>query len=64
MYLASLVTTQIDVELATVQRKLPDHDIVGLQLYSVRTFHITLSPPRYIRAGRDPLKTSSIPKPI
>ena len=55
MYLTSLVTTRIGVELAAVQRKLPDCVIVGLQLYSARTFHVTL-PPRYIRAGRDPLQ--------
>ena len=56
MYLTSFVTTRIDVELAAIQRKLPDCDVVGLQLYSVRTFHVTL-PPGYIRAGRDPLQT-------
>ena len=56
MYLTSFVTTQIGVELVAVQRKLPDPVVVGLQLYSARTFHVTLSP-RYIRAGRDPLET-------
>ena len=56
MYLTSLVTTLIGVELATVQRRLPDCVVVGLQLYSVRTFHVTMSPPGYIRVGRDPLK--------
>ena len=55
MYLTSFVTTRIGVELAAVQRKLPDYIVVGLQLYSARTFHVIL-PPRYIRAGRDPLK--------
>ena len=55
MYFTSLVTTRIGVELAAVQRKLTDCVVVGLQLYSARTFHVTLSP-RYIRAGRDPLK--------
>ena len=45
MYLISTVTTRIGVELATVQRKLPDCIVVGLQLYSARTFHVTLSPP-------------------
>ena len=44
MYLTSLVTTQIGVELATVQRKLSDCVVVGFQLYSARTFHLTLSP--------------------
>ena len=57
MYLTSLVTTQIGIELAAVQRKLPDLVVVGIQLYSARTFHVTLSPPGYIRAGRDPLQT-------
>ena len=42
MYLTSLVTSRIGVELAAVQRKLPDR-AVGLQLYSARTFHVTLS---------------------
>ena len=34
MYLTSLVTTRIGVALATIQRKLPDRVVVGLQLYS------------------------------
>src|SRR6185312_385417 len=42
MYLISLVTTRIGVELVAVQRKLPDCVVVGLQLYSARTFHVTL----------------------
>ena len=42
MYLTSLVTTRIGVELAAVQRKLPDRAVVGLQLYSARTFYVTL----------------------
>ena len=33
MYLTSLVTTRIGIELAEVQRKLPDCVVVGLQLY-------------------------------
>ena len=56
IYLTSHVTSRIGVELAAVQRKLPDLVVLGLQLYSVRTFHVTLSP-GYIRAGRDPLQT-------
>ena len=44
MYLTSLVTTRIGVELAVVQGKLPDYVVVGLQLYSARTFHVALSP--------------------
>ena len=55
MNLTSFVTIRIGIELAVVQRKLPDYVVVGLQLYSVRTFHVTL-PPGYIRAGRDLLQ--------
>ena len=47
MYLTSLVTIRIGVELAAVQRKLPDRVVVGLQLYSARTLHVTLSPRIY-----------------
>ena len=47
MYLTSLVTTRIGIELAVVQRKLPDYVVVGLQLYSARTLHVTLSPQIY-----------------
>ena len=43
MDVPSLVTTRIGIELVAVQRKLPDCIEVGLQLYSARTFHITLS---------------------
>ena len=63
MYLISLVTTRIGVELAVVRRKLPDHVVVGLQLYSARTFHVTLSPQIY-KSGQGPLKTSSTPNAI
>ena len=45
MHLISFVTTRIGIELAAVQWKLPDCVAVGLQLYSARTFHVTLSPP-------------------
>ena len=62
MYLTSLATNGIGIELAAAKRKLPDCVVVGLQLYLARTFHVTLSP-RYIRAGRDPLKRST-PKAI
>ena len=44
IYLTSFVTTLIDIELATVQRKLSNYVVLGLQLYSARTFHVTLSP--------------------
>ena len=53
MYLTSLVTTRIGLGLATVQRKLPDCVVVGLQLYLARTFHVTLSP-RIYKSGRGP----------
>ena len=56
MNLTSFVTIRIGIELAAVQRKLPNYVVVGFQLYSARTFHVTLSP-GYIRAGRDPLQT-------
>ena len=54
MYLTSFVITRIGIELAAVQRKLLDCVVIGLQLYSARTFHVTLSP-EYIRAGRGPV---------
>ena len=47
MYLTSFVTIRIGIELAAVQRKLPDCVVAGLHLYSVRTFHVTLSPRIY-----------------
>ena len=47
MYLTSLVTTRIGVELVVVQRKLPDCVVVGLQLYLAKTFYVTLSPRIY-----------------
>ena len=53
MYLASLVTTRIGVELAAVQGKLPDCVVVGFQLYLARTFHVTLSP-RIYKGGQGP----------
>ena len=63
MYLTSLVTTRIGVELAAVQRKLPDCVVVGLQLYSARTFHVTLSP-RIYKGGQGPPRNTSTPKAI
>ena len=54
MYLTSLLTTRIGVDLAAVQRKLPDCVVVGLQLYSARTFHVTLSPWIYKSGQRPP----------
>ena len=53
MYLTSFVTIRIGIELAAVQRKLPDYVVVGLQLYSARTFHVTLSP-RIYKGGQGP----------
>src|SRR6185312_8488725 len=63
MYLTSLVTTRIGVELAAVQRKLPDCVVVGHQLYLARTFHVTLSP-RIYKGGQGPLERSSTHKAI
>ena len=56
MYLTSFVITRIGVELAAAQRKLPDCVVVGLQLYSARTLHVTLSP-RIYKGGQGPLQT-------
>ena len=53
MYLTSFVTIRIGIELAAVQRKLLDCVVVGLQLYSARTFHVTLSP-RIYKGGQGP----------
>ena len=63
MYLTSFVTTRIGIELAAVQRKLPDRVVVGLQLYSARTFHVTLSP-RIYKGGQGPPRKTSTPKAI
>ena len=63
MYLTSFVTTQIGVELDVVQRKLPDRAIVGLQLYSARTFHVNLFP-RIYKGGQVPPRNTSTPKAI
>ena len=53
MYLTSLITTRIGVELAAVRRKLPNCVVVGLQLHSARTFYIILSP-RIYKGGSGP----------
>ena len=63
MYLTSLITTRIGIELAAVQRKLPDCVVVGLQLYSSRTFYVTLSPWIY-KGGQGPPRKTSTPKAI
>jgi hypothetical protein len=63
MYLISLVTTRIGVELATVQRKLPNCVVVGFQIYSARTFHVTLFP-RIYKGGQGPPQNTSTPKAI
>ena len=44
IYLTSLISTRIGVELAAVQGNYPRPGCSGLQLYSARTFHVTLSP--------------------
>ena len=53
MYLTSLVTTRLGVELTTIQRKLSDCVVEGFQMYSARTFHVTLSP-RIYKDGQGP----------
>ena len=63
MYLTSLVTTRIGVELTAVQRKLPNCVVVEFQLYSARTFHVTLSP-RIYKGGQGPPQKTSTPKAI
>ena len=63
MYLTSFVTTRIGVELVEVQRKLPDRAVVELQLYSARTFHVTLSP-RIYKGGQGPPPKTSTSKAI
>ena len=63
MYLNSFVTTQIGVELAAVQGNLPDRVVVGLQLYSARTFHVTMFPWIY-KGGQGPPQKQSTPKAI
>ena len=63
MYLTSFVTTRIVVELAAVQRKLPDRVVVGLQLYSARTFHVTMSS-RIYKGWQGPPRNISTPKAI
>ena len=63
MYLTSFVTIRIGIELVAVQRKLPDRVVVGLQLNSVRTFHVNLSP-RIYKGGQVPPRKISTPKAI
>ena len=63
MYLTSFVTIRIGVELVAVQRKLPDYVVVGLQLYSARTFDVTLSP-RIYKGGQGPPQNAFTPKAI
>ena len=55
MYLTYFVTTRIGVETSCSTRKLPDRVVVGLQLYSTRTFHVTLFP-RIYKGGQKPLR--------
>ena len=63
MYLIYIVTTRIGVEVAAVQKKLPDCVVVELQPYSAMTFHVTLSPQIY-KGGQGPPPKSSTPKAI
>ena len=64
MYLTSFVTIRIDIKLVAVLRKLPDYVVVGFQLYSARTFHVTLSPQIYKGGQGPPPKKTSTPKVI
>ena len=63
MYLTSLVNYPNRRRTNCSTRKLPDHVVVGLQLYSVRTFHVTLSP-RIYKGGQWPPRNKSTPKAI
>ena len=54
---------QIGIELAAVQRKLLDCVVVGLQLYSATTFHVTLFP-RIYKGGQGPPQKTLTPKAI
>ena len=63
VYLTSFVTFLIGVELAAVQRKLPDRAVVGLQLYSAGTFHVNQSA-RIYKGGQGPPRNMSTPKAI
>jgi hypothetical protein len=58
MYLTSFVTTRIGLETCCSTRKLQDRVVVGLQLYSARTFHVTLSP-RIYKGGQGPPRNTS-----
>ena len=63
MYLISFVTTRNRRRTSCSTRKLPDRVVVGLQLYSARTFHVTLSP-RIYKGGQGPPQNTSTPKAI
>ena len=47
MYLTSFCNYPNRCRTSCSTRKLPDHIVVGLQLYSARTFHVILSPRIY-----------------
>ena len=55
---------RIGIELAAVQRKLPNCVVVGLQLYSARIFRVTLSPRIYKGGQGPPPNNQSTPKAI
>ena len=63
MDLTSFVTTRIGVKTSCSTRKLPDRVVVGLQLCSAKTFHVTLSP-RIYKGGKGPPRYTSTPKAI
>jgi len=43
-------------------RKLPDRVVVGLQLYSARTFYVNLSPPPLYKGEQGPPQKTTTPK--
>ena len=63
IYLTSLVNYPNRRRTSCSIRKLPDRVVVGLQLYSARTFHVTLSP-RIYKGGQGSPRNTSTPKSI
>ena len=63
MYLTSFCNYPNRRRTSCSTRKLPDHVLVGFQLYSARTFHVTLSP-RIYKDRQGPSQNTSTPKAI
>ena len=63
MYLTSFCNYPNRRRTSCSTRKLPDRIAEGLQLYSARTFHITLSP-RVYKGGHGPPQNTTTPKAI